>query len=89
MQEIEKKLKIAEEGNLREVVGIQSKLASEKAIRESVETIATEYTTGFTFSNTQRDFDQIVTTAGICTEDEESKRTLAAIKEALIRATRP
>ncbi len=86
LQEIEKKLKIAEEGNLREVVGIQSKLASEKAIRESVETIATEYTTGFTFSNTQRDFDQIVTTAGICTEDEESKRTLAAIKEALTKS---
>lgn len=31
--DIEKKLKIAEEGNLREAVGTQSKLASEKAVR--------------------------------------------------------
>ena len=85
LQEIETKLKIAEEGNLREVVGIQSKLASEKAIRESVETIATDYTTGFTFSNIQRDFDQIMTTAGTCTEDEKSEKTLATIKETLTK----
>jgi len=83
LQEIETKLKIAEEGNLREVVGTQSRLASEKAIRESIETIATEYSTGFSFSNIQRDFDQILTTAGTCTEDEESKKALAAIKDAL------
>jgi hypothetical protein len=62
--EIEKKLLIAEEGNLRDVVGMQSKLASEKAIRESVEAIATEYTNGWTLANIQRSFDQILMTAG-------------------------
>ena len=86
LQDIETKLKIAEEGNLREVVGTQSKLASEKAIRESIETIATEFTTGFNFSNIQRDFDQIVNTAGTCTEDEASRKTLAAIKETLTKS---
>ena len=49
LDEIEKKLKVAEEGNLREVVGTQSKLASEKAVRESIEAIASEYTNGFTY----------------------------------------
>ena len=85
LEEIEKKLKVAEEGKLREVVGTQSKLASEKTVRESIEAIATEYTTGWTLSNIQRDFDQILATAGTCTEDEASKKTIAAIKVALLK----
>jgi len=84
LEEIEKKLKVAEEGKLREVVGTQSKLASEKTIRESVEAIATEYTAGWTLSNIQRDFNQILATAGTCTEDEASKKAMAAIKVALL-----
>jgi hypothetical protein len=85
LAETEKKLKIAEEGNLREVVGTQSKLAAEKAIRESIQAIAAEYTTGWTLSGIQRDFDQIVAPAGACKEDEDSKKTMAAIKAALLK----
>ena len=84
LKEIEKKLKVAEEGNLRVVVGIQSKLASEKTIRESIETIATEYTNGWSLSNIQRSFDKIVATAGTCTDDEVSKKALSAIRKALL-----
>ena len=83
LEEIEKKLKLAEEGNLREVVGTQSKLASEKTVRESIEAIAAEYTGGWELSSIQRSFDQILTTAGACTEDETSKKTLEAMKGAL------
>jgi hypothetical protein len=85
LEEIEKKLKVAEEGKLREVVGTQSKLASEKTVRESIEAIATEYTNGWTLASIQRDFDQILVTAGTCTEDEASKKTMAAIKAALLK----
>lgn len=85
LEEIKKKLKVAEEGNLREVVGTQSKLASEKAVRESIKAIATEYTNGWVLSSIQRGFDQIVATAGTCTEDEASKKTMAAIKAALLK----
>jgi DNA repair ATPase RecN len=85
LEEIEKKLKVAEEGNLREVVGTQSKLASEKAVRESIEAIAAEYTNGWVLSSIQRGFDQIVATAGTCTEDEASNITMAAIKAALLK----
>ena len=81
--EIEKKLKIAEEGNLREVVGKQSKLASEKAIRESVETIVADYTRGFNLASIQRNFDQIVATSGECTDDDASVKTIAAIKQVI------
>jgi len=83
LEEIEKKLKIAEEGNLREIVGTQSKLASEKTVRESIEAIANEYILGWKLSNIQRSFDQILVTAGTCTEDENSRKTIAAIKVAL------
>ncbi len=85
LEEIEKKLKIAEEGNLREAVGTQSRLASEKAIRESVEAIAAEYLTGWTLSGIQRSFDQIMATAGTCTEDEASIKAMQGIEEVLSR----
>ena len=84
--EIEQKLKIAEEGNLREVVTTQSKLASEKTVRESIETIAAEFTSGYTLSSIQRNFDQILATAGTCTEDDASNKTIAAIKAAFLES---
>lgn len=83
---IEKKLKIAEEGNLREVVGTQSRLASERTVRESIEAIVTEYTSGYTLAGNHRNFDQIMATAGTCTEDEVSKNIMVAMKAHLIKS---
>jgi AAA domain len=80
LEEIEKKLKIAEEGNLRDVVATQSKLASEKAVRESIEAIVTEYTNGHSLSSIQWGFDQILATVGTCTDDLTSISALAVIK---------
>lgn len=79
--DIEKKLKLAEEGNLRDVVGTQSKLASEKAVRESVEEIAAEYTKGYTLSSIQRGFEEILETAGTCTEDEDVTKTIEKLRD--------
>ena len=81
--EIEKKLEIAEEGNLRDVVGIQSKLASEKAVRESIEAIAEDYTSGRSLAGILRNYDQMMTTAGTCTAEEDVVRALEAIKRIL------
>lgn len=83
LEDIEKNLKVAEDGNLREVVGTQSKLASEKSVRESVEAIATDYTNGVSLSSFQRTFDQILATAGTCTDDEDSTKTISAMNAAL------
>jgi len=84
LKEIKKKLELAEEGNLREVVGMQSKLASEKVVRESIEAISREYKTGITLLGIHRNFDQILATAGACTDDDASKKTIEAIKATLI-----
>ena len=78
--EIETKLKVAEEGNLRDVVSRQSKLASEKAVRDSIEETATTYLNGWNFSSIQRDFDQLLATAGVCTDDAASRKTMDEIR---------
>lgn len=85
LREIEQKLKLAEEGNLREIVAIQSRLASERTVRESVEAIATEYTQGYTLANIQKDFGQIVATAGECTTDSVSTGAVAALTSLFAR----
>jgi hypothetical protein len=86
LQDVEKKLEIAEEGNLRDVVGTQSKLASEKTIRESVEAIAKEYSAGFTLSGIERSFENILATAGTCTGDSDSQRALEGIRQCLFKS---
>lgn len=86
LDEIAKKLKLAEEGNLREIVGNQSKLASEKAVREAVETIAASYSSGWSLASIQRNFDQMVATAGQCTDDQASKQTIVALQTLLAKS---
>lgn len=76
--------KVAEEENLSVVVGTQSKLASEKTVRETIQVIATEYTNGFSRSGIQRDFDQIIKTAGTCTRDDASNKSIEVIKATLL-----
>jgi len=83
LAETENKLKLAEEGNLRDIVGTQSKLASEKTVREAIEAIAAAYSSGWSLASIQRSFDQILTTAGICTEDGASKKTIDAMRSIL------
>ena len=79
LADIQTKLKVAEEGNLREIVSKQSKLASEKVVRDSLEETATSYTQGWNLSSIQRDFDQLLITAGTCTDDPASKKAMEEI----------
>lgn len=83
LADIEKKLKIAEEGKLREVASAQSKITSEKTVRAAVDDIATSYKTGLTLASFERNFDQLLKTAGDCTADEGSKASLQAIRNLL------
>lgn len=80
LAEIGTKLKVAEEGNLREIVGTQSKLASEKSIRDSIDATVESYTKGFNLSGVYRDFNQMLKTAGACTDEADSKAALEAVR---------
>ena len=84
LEEIEKKLKLAEEGNLREVVNTQSKLASEKAVRESVEAIAADFSKDWTLPGLKKDLEQVLATAGTCTDDPTLIQTRALIGDVLV-----
>jgi len=83
LAEIEKKLKIAEEGKLRDIVGVQSKIASERTIRASVEAIIQRYNTGLSLISFEQSYKELANSAGDCTGDEESKRVLQSIHETL------
>ncbi len=83
LSEIETKLKIAEEGKLREIVGTQSRIASEKTVRGSVEKIVQDYKGGLGFSVLEKNFEQLVTTAGELTSDEKCKTSIGAIRSAI------
>ncbi len=83
LKDVEKKLKVAEEGNLRDVVSTQSKLASEKAVRESVAEIVGEFKRGWTLSNIHRNFDGLIATAGECTADPVSTKAMSEVKRLL------
>jgi DNA repair ATPase RecN len=82
-KEIEQKLRLAQEGNLREVVARQSQLASEKAVREAVDQIAADFTQGLSLAPALKQFDQIVATAGECTKDREAMEARKALAELL------
>ena len=79
LEEIERKLKVAEEGDLRGLASAQSKTASEIAVRASVEDIAKDYTAGISLSAYTRSFPGIKATVGECTDDPESVRIFTEI----------
>lgn len=73
LAEINKKLKVAEEGNLREIVGIQSRLAAERSLLASLDHLALVYRQGLSLSLVKRDAHELCRTAGEMTGDSESK----------------
>lgn len=83
LESIEKKLKIAEEGKLREIAGTQSRIAAEKTIRGVIEDVAEAYNNGLDLSVLERDFDEFQRTAGEVTADEKSIALLKSIRETL------
>lgn len=83
LAETEKKLKIAEDGKLRDIVGIQSRIASEKTIRGTADTIQQAYKGGLSLAVLERDYDQIAESAGEVTTDETSVKVLQSIRETI------
>lgn len=81
---VETKLKIAEEGKLRDIVGVQTRIASEQVLRASIEEVAQAYASGLSLSVLERNFDNLSTTAGQVTGDPTSAASLQAIKQTMV-----
>lgn len=80
IKDFDKKLKVAEEGNLKELVGLQSKLSAEKGLLSSLESTVQWYRNGVTLSNLLRNYDGMRQTAGDITGDADSESALAEVK---------
>lgn len=78
--EIHTKITLAEEGKLRDVVSLQNKLASERALREAIEGISSDYSTGYQLDDIKKSFEDVYANVGECTEDSNSKKTIASIR---------
>jgi hypothetical protein len=80
LAEIDKKLKVAEEGKLKEIVGIQTRLAAEKALLTTLDKTVQEFRLGVSLSVLERDFDSMCQTAGALTGDPASIAAIEAVK---------
>ncbi len=78
--EIDKKLQIAEEGKLKEIVGLQSKISSERTVKEAVEGVVRDYGEGVDLSGFERDLDVFIESAGEITSDPASATAIDQIR---------
>ncbi len=69
LKEIETKLKIAEQGKLKEVAAAQSQVGAEKAFLGTIQTVAKSYDTGISLSLVKKDYNALRKTAGEFTTD--------------------
>jgi chromosome segregation ATPase len=80
LKDIDTKLKIAEDGKLKDIVALQSQIASERTLREAIEGVVKVYNTGVNLSSHERDFDKLVESAGALTADETSVTLLSNVR---------
>lgn len=83
LTEIEAKLKVAEEGKLSEIVAVQSRIASERSIKSTLDGIITKYNAGVTLASLSNDFTKIAAAAGGTTDDAAAMDVLAKVKDRL------
>lgn len=84
LAEVEKKLKLAEEGKLKEIVGLQSQITSERTVRSAIDEVIQEYERGLTLSNFEKDYDSLTESAGEVTKDTTSIAILNEIQDTLL-----
>jgi hypothetical protein len=83
LSELNKKLEIAETGRLKDIVALQTRLASERALSDSLAQIESAYQTGLTLQNFRHDYTHLTANAGALTGDKECEILLQQIKEIL------
>ncbi len=86
LKELVKKIKIAEEGKLKEIAAIQSKLSSEKSLAQALDEYKKSYRNGMSLSNFLRNFDELKETTGEITADPKSDQILGDIKKIIEEA---
>jgi DNA repair ATPase RecN len=80
LADIEKKLKVAETGKLKELVAFQAGVAAEKALASTLRDVQKMYSAGVGLSKFKRDFSSLAAGAGSTTGDKASADLLAEAK---------
>ncbi|MCL5005139.1 MAG: AAA family ATPase [Acidobacteria bacterium] len=83
LNEVNKKIQIAETGKLKEIASFQSHLAAEKALYDSLKEVQTLYENGMSLSNFLRNYDELLAAAGTVTGDKECSAILEKAKEVI------
>jgi len=86
LAEVDKKLKVAETGRLKDIAAFQTRLAAEKTLCDLVTEIQKTYTSGLSLAKFRRDFTVLVASAGTLTGDAQSEPFLQQVKSALTAA---
>jgi DNA repair ATPase RecN len=80
LNEVSKKIQIAEAGKLKEIAGFQSRLAAEKDLHSSLAEVQATYENGMSLSNFLRDYDELLAAAGSTTGDKDCSLLLEKAK---------
>lgn len=83
-KEIDTKLKIAEEGKLKEIAGQYINLGAERIFRNSLIEIANFYNRGISFTNFIRDYKTMLQTAKVQFNDEQTHKLFQKIEQSII-----
>jgi DNA repair ATPase RecN len=83
LEEVGKKLRIAEEGKLKELVAAQMKVSAEKVLAKSYGEVRDFYSRGISLNNFIRDARRLEETSGARTGDSDIEAAFAAIKKTI------
>lgn len=81
--ECDKKLRIAEEGHLKDIAAQQSAIGAEKALAKSLSAVATSHASGLSLQDFVVDYDAITSTVGTLTGDARIAGHLASVKRVI------
>lgn len=81
LDDIENKLKIAEEGKLKQIVEFEKKLSSEKSLVETLKSVQDMYQKGLSLRKFQKKFDELKESIGETTNTKECNEILAKLQK--------
>jgi chorismate mutase len=86
LADVEKKLQAAQEGKLKELAELQSKIASEKALLKGLKEFASAYEKGLSFAIAKKDFGSLRASVGTLTDDATCVKAFTNAQEVIANA---
>jgi hypothetical protein len=88
LEEVNKKLNIAEMGRIKEIALIKTQLGAEKGLASEIKQISDGYSRGLSLRNYLQNYDQLVQQCGELTDNKKSKEILQNIRNYILQINR-